>query len=633
MVTIRAIVIGAICSFLIGAGEPFTVLHIWASPLCADYSTGGAVFLFFILVFLINTFLKKFLPRFSLKPSELITVYIMMIVACAIPSWGFTMNLIGLLGGIFYYATPVNRWEEIIHPHLPKHLFPQNRDAIWAIYEGLPKGAKIPWNVWVQPLTNWFLFIIAFYFMSICLMVMLRRQWVEKERLTYPLTELPSAMVKEETPLYRNKLMWAGFLFPFILYSLKGLNKFFPFIPAPVFYFKFPIFNRAFSVTLRIFFEVIGLAYFMSTDVLLSVWLFALIFIIETGFLNRIGFSIGPVQPFSDPAPQIVALQSLGAVIVLSISCIWFARKHLKNVVLRAIGKQNSENNDSDEILSYKTSFWGFIIALIFVIWWINRTGLRIIPSIFFTLITLIIFLGLTRIIAQAGLAYYRAPVIPAVPTLDLFGSKYLGPSGLVGLGMTFSWATDIRTLVMTSTANGLKLSTMFKINCRRLFAGIMIAIVISLVSSAWITILLGYKYGGINFSSWHFSGLANFAMKWVTNFINYPVDFGKAQFGFLALGSFFMFLLILARNYFLWWPLSPVGLAVGLSHPVYQTWFSVFIAWLIKAFVMKYGGIKVYNATKPFFLGLILGSFVTAGIWAVVGYFTKMQGLIFTLT
>ena len=33
----------------------------------------------------------------------------MMIVACAIPSWGFTMNLIGLLGGIFYYATPVNQ--------------------------------------------------------------------------------------------------------------------------------------------------------------------------------------------------------------------------------------------------------------------------------------------------------------------------------------------------------------------------------------------------------------------------------------------------------------------------------------------------------------------------------------------
>ena len=633
MISIRAIIIGAICSFLIGAGEPFTVLHIQASPLCADYSTGGAIFLFFILVFLINALLKKISPSIYLKPTELITVYIMMIVACAIPSWGFTMNLIGLLGGIFYYATPVNRWEEIVHPHLPKHLFPQDRNAIWAVYEGLPKGAKIPWNVWVQPLSNWFLFIIVFYFMSICLMVMFRKQWVEKERLTYPLTELPSAMAKEETPLYRSKLLWIGFAIPFVIYGLKGLNKFFPFVPAPILSFSYPIFNRTFTITLRIFFEVIGLAYLMSTSVLLSVWLFSLLFIIESGFFNRIGFSIGPVQPFSDPAPQIVALQSLGALIILSISCIWFARKHLKNIYLKAIGKTNPENDDTEEILSYRTSFWGFIISLLFVIWWINRTGIKILPTIFFTFITILIFLGITRIIAQTGLAYYRAPVIPAVPTLDLFGSRYLGSAGLTGLGMTFSWATDIRTLVMTSTANGLKLATTFKINCRRLFAGIMIAIVISLISSAWMTLVLGYKYGGINLTSWQFSGLANFAMKWVTNFINYPVGFGKAQFGFLAIGGFFMILLILARNYFLWWPISPVGLAVGLSYPVYQTWFSVFIAWMIKAIVMKYGGIRVYNNTKNFFLGMVLGSFVTAGLWAVIGFLTNMQGLYFTLT
>jgi len=257
---------------------------------------------------------------------------------------------------------------------------------------------------------------------------------------------------------------------------------------------------------------------------------------------------------------------------------------------------------------------------------------MRVIPSVFFTATALLIFLGIARIIAQAGLAYYRAPVIPAVPTLDLFGSKYLGNAGLVGLGMTFAWATDIRTLVMTSVANGLKMSTEFKINCRRLLWGILGAIAVSLVSSAWITLLLGYRYGGINLQSWQFSGLANFSMGWVTNFINHPVGFGKEQFGFLLLGGFLMILLILARNFLLWWPISPVGLAVGLSHPVYYTWFSVFVAWLIKVFIMKYGGVRVYNKAKEFFLGMILGSFVTAGIWILVGFFTGIPGFKFTL-
>jgi len=631
MITKRAIFTGLFLSFLIGVGEPFSVLYIQGSALCADYSTGGAVFLFFILVFLINVLLKKISPKISLNPSELITVYIMMIVACAIPSWGFTMNLIGLLGGLFYYATPVNKWAEIVHPHLPKHLFPQSKDAILYLYEGIPKGMKIPWDAWIQPLGNWFLFILVFYFMSICIMVMLRKQWVEKERLTYPLAELPKEMVREKTPLYKSKLMWMGFLIPAIIYSLRGLHVLFPLFPGPNLYKYIPIFNRAFGIPLRIHFEVIGLAFLMSTQVLLSVWLFAFLFIIETGFLNRIGFSIGSVQPFSDPAPQVIACQSLGALLVLSISCLWVARSHLRNVFLHAINEETKQD-DGKEILSYKTAFWGFILSFIFAVWWINRTGLRILPSVFFITVAILIFLGMTRIIAQAGLAYYRAPVIPAVPTIDTFGSGYLGAGGLTSLGMSFAWATDIRTMVMVSMANGLKLSTTFKINCRRLFWAIIGTIVISLIASAWCTLFLGYEYGGINLVSWQFRGLGRFSMRWVNNFISHPVSFGKAQFGFVALGGFLMFLLILARNFFLWWPISPVGLAVGLSHPVYQVWFSVFLAWIIKVLIMKYGGAPVYQKAKEFFLGMILGAFATAGIWLIIGFFTGQTGFSFTL-
>ncbi len=627
MITRRSIIIGLILSSIIGAGEPFTVLYIHASPMAADYSTGAAIFLLFILVFLFNVILKNIFKKFYLTPPELITVYIMMIVACAIPSWGFTMNLIGLLGGIYYYATPTNEWEKIIHPYLPKHLFPQDKNAIWYLFEGLPKGMGIPWNAWIKPLGNWFFFIIVFYFLSICLMVMLRKQWVEKEKLTYPLTELPGELVKEKEPLLKSKLMWMGFLIPFLIYSLKGLHVLFPSIPAPVLSHSFLIFNRTFNINLIIFFEVIGLAYFMAVDVLLSVWLFALLFTIEIGFLRRIGYSIGPAIPFSGYC-QVATFQTLGALMVLSVMSLWTARNHLKTIFLKAIGKIKI---NEEEILPYPVAFWGFVISFFISIWWINRTGLKIIPSIFFVAVTILIFLGITRIIAQTGLAYYRAP-IPAVPTLYTFGSNYLGPSGLTSLGLTFPWAGDIRTMVMTSTANGLKLSTQFRINTIKLFWAIIGAIIITLISSSWCILLLGYKYGGINLYSWQFSGLSNCAMSWVKSIIKYPVGFGKLQSGFFALGGFLMFLLILARNHFLWWPISPVGLAVGLPYPVYKTWFSVFIAWIIKSLVMKYGGIRVYNKSKEFFLGLVLGSFVTAGIWIIIGFLTHTEKIIFTL-
>ncbi|MCM8833561.1 MAG: hypothetical protein NC816_06570 [Candidatus Omnitrophica bacterium] len=236
MITLRSIILGAIFCILIGIFEPLDVLYIHGSPMAADYSTGWAVFFFFILVFLINQFNKKFLKKLFLTSQELITIYIMMIVACAIPSWGFTMNLIGLLGGIFYYATSVNQWDQLIHPHLPKHLFPKNYNAIWYLYEGLPKNMKIPWNEWILPLTNWFSFIIAFYLLSIFLIIMLSKHWIEKERLIYPLTELPSEMLKKERPIYKEKIFWIGFLIPFLFYSLNGLSKLFPFFRSSLLY-------------------------------------------------------------------------------------------------------------------------------------------------------------------------------------------------------------------------------------------------------------------------------------------------------------------------------------------------------------------------------------------------------------
>lgn len=53
--------------------------------------------------------------------------------------------------------------------------------------------------------------------------------------------------------------------------------------------------------------------------------------------------------------------------------------------------------------------------------------------------------------------------------------------------------------------------------------------------------------------------------------------------------------------------------------------WFSIFLAWLIKLAVLKYGGPWLFRATRPFFIGLIVGQFVAAGAWLAIDYFTGM--------
>jgi len=51
-----------------------------------------------------------------------------------------------------------------------------------------------------------------------------------------------------------------------------------------------------------------------------------------------------------------------------------------------------------------------------------------------------------------------------------------------------------------------------------------------------------------------------------------------------------------------------------------------MFLAWLIKVLVLKYGGARLYIKTRPFFIGMILGYFTPGGFYMIVDYFNDMN-------
>jgi hypothetical protein len=621
MIRKRSLILGVIFSILVVLVEIGSVLFSNGSPLCGFYSTPCAIIFFFLLVFIINRINSRLFKFLYLRKEELIVIYIMMIVSCAIVSWGLVLNLIGFIGGVYYYATDVNEWAKYIHPYLPKFLFISDREAIRYFYEGLPKGLGIPWRLWIIPLTNWFLFIIGFYLLSIFLMIMLREQWVERERLIYPLTELPTRMA-EDKGFFKDKLMWLGFFIPFFFYSLIGLHKIFPQFPEIKLKTSISAFRGQFGFPLYFHFEMIGLAFLMSKDVLLSIWVFAIFYIILTGYLKMTGVSIGPSIIPSDPATIEISFLSFGALIIYTLSSLWVARGYLKEVFLTCIGKKES---NKVEIFSYKTIFLSILIFYLYFLFWINLMGFKVIYAIYFTVITILIYIGLTKIIAQTGLAYFSTPIVPFAPTIYTFGSKLLGEKGIVGNALTYVWTCDIRTTVMASTANGLKLSTYFKINSKKIFFAIILSIIITYISACFLIICICYKYGAINVLDWPFSKIQDYVAKNIVPFIKFPIKFGKVQFIYSLIGGFFMCILIFLKNRFLWWPLSPIGFALGLPLPVICNWFSVFTAWVIKSLVLKYGGVNLYYRMKNFFLGMVLGAFFTGGIWNIIGYIVKI--------
>ena len=61
------------------------------------------------------------------------------------------------------------------------------------------------------------------------------------------------------------------------------------------------------------------------------------------------------------------------------------------------------------------------------------------------------------------------------------------------------------------------------------------------------------------------------------------------------------------------------MGCAAGPGIPASYLLLSFLTAWFIKQAILSVGGIRGYRAGKPFFIGLILGHFVGAGVSFVV--------------
>jgi len=603
---LRSIIIGGIFSFIICFFDPMRVLLSKGASMTSDYSIGAAFFYFFIVV-LINSLVGKHNKNFSLKSEELVIIFGMMAVSCAIPTWGFALNLIPLLPGVFYYKRP--GWEKII-PYINKSIVVSDNNAVKWFFEGLPKGQSIPWNVWICPLSLWFLLIFSVYLLSILIAYFFSKRWIEEERLLYPLITVPEQLSKKENgfpPVMKNKLFYFGILIPFVILSIYSLGVYFSAIPSIKLSQTFAIFRRTVNLNVRIAFEVIGLIYFVSLDVSLSLWLFFLLFTIQKGVFNISGFGKPTPEPWAFSGIE-AGYECMGAMFMMVFIMFWQERNYLKSFF-------KDRSNSKFIILS--------ILCFIIIVFWLKFAGLGLIHSIIFTLLAFLTFIGITRVVCQAGTPYARSGVVPAGMLINLFGSESIGKSGITTLGFTSPWACDLRTMVMTSTANFFALSKRFKINFKKVIVASLVAIVISLITSFISIIRIAYKYGGINLGGWQFTYYVPYTIRWVKEYFLHSYLPGKYEYSFFSLGAFLYIILNFFRLRFPAFPLHPLGLAVAATIPIYFTWFSIFIGWFLKFMILRYGGQKVYRNLQPFFIGIIVGTFLTAGIWMIIDFIT----------
>ncbi len=618
---------------LIAVGLPYGEFVIKGTRLGLSSSTPAAFFLLFWLLALVQPLLGLVQRHWAFNRSELLLITAMMMLATAIPSRGFTGAALPAISSVLYYATPENNWAELLIPHIPTWLVVQDEVAIKQFYEGLPGGESIPWGAWVEPLFWWLLFMAAFYLVLICAMVIMRRQWMDHERLLYPLVQVPLRMIEDGPrparikPFLRNPMMWVGFAVPALLNTINSFSHYYEFAPRVDLNLPLALGHDAVVLRLRLNYLMMGLAYFINTGISGSLWFFYLLAKAQEWICSTLGiFTTEQLDAFSHAGPTtgMLSHQSMGAMIALVVLGLWTARGHLKDVWQQA----KAGGSAAGELLSYRTAVVGLAAGLVVMGLWLGQTGLPWWAVVLFLGAAFAIFFALTRVIVEAGLSSAVQGLSGAGFVVSGVGSSALGATGMMALGFTLAWAGDLLVFMMAPCANSIRMLHGLKIGRRRILAMLTAALAIGLLGSIYATLNLGYQYGALNLHRQYFSGLFAWEpFRFAARFIETPA--GPYWLGWFwnGVGAAVMALLLWARHHVLWWPLHPIGYVASGTWILGNIWFSIFLAWLIKSVVLKYMGPNGYRSTRWFFLGVILGQFASGGAWLVIDGFTGMTG------
>jgi hypothetical protein len=580
-----------------------------------------------LVLVLVNPFLQRWMKRLALSQAEVLTTYCMTAIAISMSSVGMIRYFLPVLTAPSYFATPENEYA-LFNRYLPDWLVVSDPAAVADSYRGSSTGV-VPWDAWLIPLGVWTVFFVLFFWTMLCIVVVVRREWIQHERLVFPVAHFGLAIAEPSdsrsltAKFFRNRLMWIGFGAAFFYNAMNIAHAFYPSLPAPGTSLNLGVFltERPWNAVRPFSFQyrpaVLGLAYLMPLDVNFSVWAiylgtkFAAV-LVSAGGANVPGF------------PWIYD-QASGAYMALVVVYVWSARRHLGRVV-RGVVSPSSED-DAGEPMPYRLAGLGFVGGVIGLCLWCSVAGMAIDVALMLMALLLGTALVYTKIRAEAG-----APMIWLFPWAVNKNVLYniLGPRYFVRNGsyQTMSVLASMAFLgrgffpqFMAYQMEAFKMSEERGVNKRRVAVGIMLALVIGLVAGYYMHLTAYYEYGAniLEGGTREWGGTRGAAlirqeynrMHGLIGSAGGPdiISAGATGFGFL----FTVFLATLRRG-MAQFPLHPMGYAMVTAYGD-PLWGAFLVAWTVKVSVTRLGGIGLYRRLVPMFLGVTLGHFFTAGI------------------
>ncbi len=675
----RSISVGLLGVFLICAFTPYNDFVMGNTYLVGNFMPIGLLLFFMLFLLLANAPLHRWLPRQALTGGELAVALGMVLVSSTIPSSGLMRYLPPTLVGFNYLASTGGERLTILEElDLPEWMFPartgemlqeQAGSAVIRDFHGRSSEvagadswwealAAVPWMAWVTPAISWGILLIGLYGAVLCLMVIVRRQWADNERLAFPLATVYSSLIEPPDPgrslppLLRSFGFWVSFALVFILHSFNGLYTYDPQLwpQIPLNFDLTSLFQeepwRYIEGSARastIYFVIIGFTYFLQTNVAFSLWFIFLL-------VQLVRMQVGLLG--SELSQAMEQDQTFGATLVFALAIFWVGR-HQWWTVLQQMVRRPRPDEPQGRYLPYFVAGWGFVACVLVMVLWLKAAGASLAGAVVIVVLVLTFMLVVARVVAETGLIFVQInvplirPLVYALndvpegmqvrrPLHDYFYIKFFERL----------FTHDMREAVSPYAINAFRVTDLQAYEGQGHWKRAIPFTLCLILALAFGYVVAG---AGMLYAEYaHASPIASTSGEPVNGYgvSDTPANIYDSTASFRAggtgpkenhnrllhfgFGATITGALSALRLQYAAWPLHPVGYLLVFSYPLRRIWFSVMLGWLAKVLLVKYGGAGAYRAARPYFIGMIIGEASVAGFWLLVALVRNAQGLPF---
>jgi hypothetical protein len=493
---------------------------------------------------------------------------------------------------------------------------------------------------------------------SICLAVIVHRQWAHHERLRYPIAEFATSLMEagpggRPAPIFHDGLFWAGLMIALSLRAINGLNAWFPdvMIQIPM-QFTFGQVPQKWPMLTKIpqgedlfaprFFPIaIAFTFFLSTDISLSLGISQVIFVFAGMVLVARGVDLTTDNTLGGG----VGWQRFGSYVAFTVMMFYVGRRYYGQIARSALFLGKSRETTSDARWAFRLFLLASAgLAILFV-----RLGLAWPLSILAVAFLLLFFLGVARIVAETGLIFILPGWTVLGALLGLVGGYAMGIQGVLVAGMiSILLMLDVSAVILPNLVNGLKVCDQLGVKVGR--AALASGTTYALCALLAIPVALWANY------NW---GLARSTDTWMNETVPKVIfNAGEKESTKLALadearasadlsslqrltemrpdkgflwfaGTGFVLVILvgLMRLRFSWWPLHPVMFLIWATHPMKRLWASLMVGWAIKVLITRLGGYHLYRRCRGLMIGVIAGELLAGIVFMII------QGVYYLVT